>query len=338
MLAPIAHPYPPPGYGPWERVTHDLTEELVAMGHHVTLFAPEGSKTTADLVATVPGAVASMPGEDPRLLEEEHLGCAMRHVSEGGFDVVHSHHHVHALGYAALLHVPLVSTLHGVAWNRSHHRLLANFKSLPYVSISDSERNFFPGLNYVATVPNGIVTDDFPPGEGGGGYVAFIGRMAPEKAPHLAVEAARRSGRHLLLAGVIEDRHAEYFSFLMKSAGDAADFAGHLDRDELPAFLGGAEALIMPLEWDEPFGLVVVESLACGTPVVAWDRGAMREIIEERKTGFLVSDVGEASTAMEQAPKLSRSRCREAALARFDASIMARGYVEVYETLRTSAR
>ena len=338
MLAPITHPYPPPGYGPWERVTHDLTERLVAEGHEVTLFATAASETKASLVATVDRPLSSVSSSERRRIEDDHIATAMSIAADGRFDVVHSHLHVHALGYAEHLPCPLVTTLHGAAWDTAHFEKLRQFAHLPFVSLSDRERDFMPELNYVATIPNGIRMDDFPPGRGAGGYVAFVGRLAPEKAPHLAVEIARRAGLRLLMAGVIEDRYRDYAEGVLTEGRDVVDYLGSLDRPELSLLLRDAMALVMPLEWDEPFGLVVVEALASGTPVVAWRRGAMPEIVEESVTGYLVDGVEDAVNALSRVPALSRDACAAQARRRFSDAVMAARYGEVYDLVGSAAR
>jgi glycosyltransferase involved in cell wall biosynthesis len=334
MVAPISHPYPPSGYGPWERVAHDLTEGLVEMGHDVTLFAPAGSSTQARLVATVARPLDSPGAGDARLEEETHLAIAMEEASRGEFDVMHSHLHVHALVFSRLIPVPLVTTLHGAAWNREHHPLLRRYAEQPFVSLSDRERSYLPELNYVATIPNGVVTSDFAVGRGDGGYLAFVGRMAPEKAPDLAIEVALEAGMPLRMAGIVEDRHRDFFDGLLRDApGGDVEYLGALDREQVATLLGGATGTLMPLRWNEPFGLVVVESLAVGTPVVAWRMGAMPEIVEDGETGFLVDDVDGAVAAVSRLGELSRSRCRASAVGRFGVERMAVAYSQVYADL-----
>ncbi|HVR32958.1 MAG TPA: glycosyltransferase family 4 protein [Acidimicrobiia bacterium] len=332
MIAPISYAYDPLGYGPWERVTHDLTERLVADGIDVTLFAPSGSETLARLVETVPGPLSEMVDADPRLFETEHLAVAMEAASSGALDIVHSHLHVHALPYGSLLPIPLLTTLHGAAWNTAHHRLLLRYRKLAFVSLSDRERVFLPELNYVATVGNGLDLARFPMGVGDGGYLAFVGRMAPEKAPDLAAAVARRAGVPLKIAGPIENRHREFFDDFMRGADDV-EYLGPLEQHEVAELLGGAQALVMPLRWDEPFGLVVIESLAAGTPVIAWRRGAMPEIVDDGLTGFLVDDVETAARAVTAVPSLDRAACRQAAEERFSDARMARDYAGVYRSL-----
>jgi glycosyltransferase involved in cell wall biosynthesis len=333
MIAPISHSYPPSGYGPWERVAHDLTEQLVAMGHDVTLFAAAGSATSAHLIETIAAPLDSS-GADPRLEEERHLSVAMEASRSGAFDVIHSHLHVHALVFSRLIATPIVTTLHGVAWDQATHPLLLQYAQMPYVSLSLSERAFLPELNYVATIPNGIRTSDIPVGDGDGGYLVFAGRMAPEKAPDLAIETARSAGLPLRLAGIVEDRHRDFFETkVLAACSGEVEYLGPLDRDALWRLLGGAHAMVMPLRWHEPFGLVAVESLAAGTPVIAWRMGALPEIIDDGVSGFLVEDVGGAVGSIERVGELDRAVCRTIAEARFTDSVMAAAYSDVYRRL-----
>ncbi|MBW3667185.1 MAG: glycosyltransferase family 4 protein [Actinobacteria bacterium] len=338
MIAPISHPYPPAGYGPWERVTHDLTERLVADGHDVTLFAPRGSITNARLVETVPAALETAQGGDPRLEEQTHLAIAMEAAAQGQFDLVHSHLHVHALPFSRLIEVPLLSTLHGAAWDKAHHPLLRRYADNPFVSISDRERAFLPELNYVATIPHGLAIDEIEVGAGDGGYLVFLGRLAPEKAPDLAMEVAERSGLPLLMAGPIDEAHRDYFDWLMGRRHRGVDYLGPLERSDVWGLLGEATALLMPLRWDEPFGLVVVEALAVGTPVVAWSMGAMPEIVEDGSTGFVVEDVDGAVAALENIGDIERANCRRSAETSFSDARMAADYSSVYERLVTPSR
>jgi glycosyltransferase involved in cell wall biosynthesis len=333
MIAPISHPYPPSGYGPWERVAHDLTERLVAMGHEVTLFAATGSTTSARLIETVMAPLDSGRA-DSRLEEERHLSVAMEASQGGSFDVIHSHLHVHGLVFSRLISTPILTTLHGVAWNQATHPLLLQYAEMPFVSLSESERSFLPELNYVATVPNGIRTSEIPVGSGDGGYLVFVGRMAPEKAPDLAIETARSAGIPLRLAGIVEDRHRDFFETkVLPACSGGIEYLGPLDRPDLWRLVGGARALVMPLRWHEPFGLVAAESLASGTPVIAWRMGALPEVIEDGVSGYLVDDVAEAANSVELLGSLDRAVCRTIAEARFSDSVMAANYAEVYRRL-----
>jgi glycosyltransferase involved in cell wall biosynthesis len=308
---------------------------LVLDGHDVTLFAADGSETSAHLIPTSEVTLSVLPDRDRRLVEDRHVVNAISAAKDCGIDLLHSHLHVHVLRHAHSVGYPLLTTLHGVAWNQELHSALLEHARRPFVSLSDSERAFLPQLNYVATIPNGVRMDDFPPGPGAGSYLAFVGRIAPEKAPHLAIEAARRSGWQLRMAGPVEAQHRDYANAILKGAGSGVDYLGPMDRSALPRFLGDAAALVMPLAWDEPFGLVVVEALATGTPVVAWDRGAMSEIIVDAVTGYLVADVDEAVRALGNLHDISRADCSQDVRARFSDRAMAAAYAEVYDRLLT---
>ena len=250
------------------------------------------------------------------------------------FDVIHSHLHVHALVFSRLIATPMVTTLHGVAWDPATHPLLLQYSEMPFVSLSQSERAFLPELNYVAIIPNGIRTSEIPVGGGDGGYLVFVGRMAPEKAPDLAIETARSAGIPLRLAGIVEDRHRDFFETkVLAACSRDVEYVGPLDRDDLWRLLGGARAMVMPLRWHEPFGLVAVESLASGTPVIAWRMGALPEVIEDGVSGYLVDDVGEAVDSVELIGSLDRAVCRTTAEARFSDIVMAANYSEVYRRL-----
>ncbi|HLT96178.1 MAG TPA: glycosyltransferase family 4 protein [Acidimicrobiia bacterium] len=336
ILAPISHRFPPDGYGPWERVASDLAEGLVELGVDVTVFAADDAVTSAVLEPTVPTSLEDAPAADPRLWETYHIAVAFRRAVELGLDVVHSHLHVHALGYGPLLPMPLVTTLHGSAWNEAHHPFLSAYADFPFVSLSDAERRFLPGLNYVATVPNGIRLEQFPVGDGGERLV-FVGRMAPEKAPDLAVEVARRSGFPLTLAGRIEEQYRDFFEAEVRGRleGDI-EYVGELSSADVAHLVGSSAALLMPLRWDEPFGLVVAESLAVGTPVIAWRRGAMPELIADGETGFLVDDVEGALDAVGRLGDIDRKRCRLEAEERLSHRVMAERYAAVYRRLTPS--
>ena len=340
MIAPISHPFPPPGYGPWEQVCHDVTEGLVDLGHRVVVFAPEGSITSADLHSTVPASLEDAAARgmrpDARLWETHHIGIAVAESVRRGVDVIHSHLHVHVLGYTPHLPMPVVTTLHGAAWNPDTHAMLAAHRRQPFVSLSKAERAFMPDLNYIATVHNGIRIADYPRGLASEERLAFVGRMAPEKAPHLAIAAATGAGMPLTLIGPREDRHQDYFEREVEPhLGPDVTYLGPLPRGEAFRHVAQCRALLMPLAWEEPFGLVAIESLAVGTPVVAWRRGALPELIDDGVTGFLVDGVQDAIEATRLIADIDRTRCRAVAESRFSHIAMANGYVEAYRSAIT---
>ena len=354
MLAPVSWPVPPESYGPWEQVVSNLTEALVMRGHDVTLFAAPGSKTSARLIETVAHPFSLWPEEelrrllrfDPgsglldgppdfRALEQQHISICMEAAHSNDFDIVHSHLHVHALVFSRLLPCPMVTTLHGSAWVQAEHPILDRHRDQPFVSISDSERSFKPDLNYVATVYNGIDIDTYKFCELKEEYLLFSGRLAPEKGVAEAVEIALRSGMPLIIAGLIEEKHRDYFETTVQPhlADGSVEYVGLLSQKDLVALYQKAKALLCPTLWAEPFGLVAVEAQACGTPVLGRRRGAMVEIIQEGKTGFLFDDVDEAVRLVQRLDEIDPCTCRENVEQRFTSAVMAEAYEKVYDLI-----
>ncbi|MHC4547360.1 MAG: glycosyltransferase family 4 protein [Planctomycetota bacterium] len=356
LLAPLAWPLPPPGYGPWEQVAYNLGEALVARGHDVTVFAAGGSEVSGRLVATSPHPLEAWPPEerarprrfdpktgllegppDARVLENLHVATCMEQAGAGRFDVVHSHLHVHALGYGRLLPCPLVTTLHGAAWSRANHPLLEAYRDLPFVSLSDAERSFLPGLNYVATVPNGIRLEGFPCERSKEDYLLYAGRFAPEKAPDEAVAVALRAGRRILLAGMIEPQYRDYFARRIEPHldGERVAYVGDLTQAEVARLYRKAAAVLFLARWSEPFGMVAVEAQASGTPVIATNRGGPAETVRHGETGFLVESREEAVAAVARLGEIDPGACRAHVEERFTAERMAEGYERVYRDLCT---
>lgn len=354
MLSPVSWPVPPEGYGPWEQVAGNLTEQLVERGHEVTLFAAAGSKTAGKLVETVPHPFSLWPEKetkgdahlDPdtgllvgppdfRALEQQHIAICMEAARDGCFDVVHSHLHVHAVIFSRLIPCPMVSTLHGAAWATAHHPVFDRYRDQPYVSISDAERAFKPDLNYVATVYNGINVDAFPFCEEKEDYLLFAGRLSPEKGTAEAIEIALKAGMPLRLAGMIESQHQDYYDQRIKPHLDGRNitYLGLLSQRELAPHYQHARALICPTLWDEPFGLTCVEAQACGTPMIGSRRGAFPELIQSGETGFLFDTVDEAVEAVQHLDRINPNACRSNAETRFSAPVMAKGYEAVYRRL-----
>lgn len=354
MLAPISWPLPPDGYGPWEQVASNITEELVALGHDVTLFAAGGSATSARLVCTVPYALQAWPEPDRaaarrfdaetglmegppgnRTLEELHIAACLNRAREGEFDIVHSHLHAHALPFGRCIRCPLVSTLHGAAWVRATHPMLLAHKELPFVSISDAERQMLPELNYVGTVHNGIRVESFPLHGDKTDDLLFAGRIAPEKGAAEAVQVAMKSGRRLVMAGMIEPQHQAYFDTHIRPHVDGrnVEYAGLLSQKQLVPLYQKAAAALFLIRWCEPFGMVAVEAQACGTPLIATRRGALPEIIRDGATGFIVENLEQAVAAVGRLDEIDPAACRDNVVTRFSANTMASGYEAIFRKL-----
>jgi len=324
LLGPVAWRTPPHHYGPWEQVTSLLAEGLVARGVDVTLFATLDSITSATLDGVCPRGYAEDSTVDGRVWEAMHVAHALRRSAE--FDLVHNHLDWLPLAFAEHCRAPLVTTVHGFS-GAAILPAYARARSA-YVSISDADRA--DGLDYVATVYHGIDLDGFPfAPDGGPGLVAF-GRIHPDKGTHTAIEIARLAGRPLTICGIVQDE--QYFAERVAPHidGDRVTFLGSVGPDRRAAVLGAAAALLHPIDFDEPFGLSVVESMACGTPVVAYRRGSMPEVVDEGVTGFLVGTVAEAVAAVANLTTIDRAGCRTRARQRFDAERMVTDYLRVY--------
>jgi glycosyltransferase involved in cell wall biosynthesis len=332
---------PPRLYGGTERVVSYLTEELVAMGHEVTLFASGDSETRAHLVAASPHALWRDPNVRDTLPHHIRLlELVFREVDR--FDVLHFHcDYVH---YPLLRYhrVPAVTTLHGALEPYDVAALLQAYPEVSLVSISDDQRRPMPNASWCATVYHGLPRDMFSLHEAPGKYLAFLGRTSPQKPVDRAIEIACRAGVPLKIAGKIYPEEREYFEAIieprLQRSGPLVEFVGEIGGHEKEELLGGAKAMLFPIDWAEPFGLVMIEALACGTPVIAWRRGSVPEVIADGLTGFIVENVDEAVRAVDRIDRLDRRTCRQEFERRFDAARMTRDYVQVYRNLRDRQR
>jgi len=329
MLAPVAWRTPPRHYGPWERVTSLLTEALVARGVDVTLFATADSATAGRLHAVAPAGY-----EEDRALEPKVWECL--HISElferaGEFDLIHNQFDFLPLTYSRLVSTPMVTTIHGF----SSPRILPVYRKynghVHYVSISDADRA--PDLEYIATIYHGIDIGEFTFRAEPDDYLLFFGRMHQDKGAAEAVEIARRAGKRLIMAGIVQDR--EYFEQRVEPYidGERVSYVGSVGPTRRDELLGGASALLHPIDFNEPFGLSVVEAMACGTPTIAFERGSMRELIRPRRNGFLVGGVDEAIAAVGMIDRIDRHEVRRAVEERFTVDRMAERYLDVYRRI-----
>lgn len=329
MLAPISWRTPPRHYGPWELVTSLLTEALVARGVDVTLFATKDSLTAGKLAGVCPAPYSEDPAIDAKVWEMLHVA----HVFEraGEFDLIHNQADFVPLAFTRLVETPAVTTIHGF----SSQGILPAFKAyedrVHYVAISDADRN--PDMRYAATIHHGIRLEDFPFEPHGSDDLLFFGRIHPDKGAAEAIAAARRAGRRLVMAGIIQDQ--DYHKEHVEPALDdrSVVYHGPVGGAERIRVLGSARALLHLINFDEPFGLSVVEALASGTPVIAANRGAMPELIDHGVTGFLVNSVDEAVDAIGRIGEIDRAACRAAVAARFTVDRMADKYLELYRSL-----
>jgi glycosyltransferase involved in cell wall biosynthesis len=336
QVAPLCESVPPRLYGGTERVVSYLTEELVRLGHEVTLFASGDSVTRARLIPACPEAL--WRNKDCRETLPHHvrlMDLVFQDVSR--FDVIHFH--------CDYLHFPLlaghrcrsVTTLHGLLHPPDLKPLLAAHPEIPLVSISNHQRLPMPDVNWQATVHHGLPRELHAYREEPGRYLAFLGRMSREKGVERAIEIAKRAQMPLRIAAKIYPEERAYFKEriepLLRSAHRWVEFIGEVGGEEKDRFLGRARALLFPIDWAEPFGLVMIESLACGTPVIGWRNGSVPELIKHGRTGFIVETIEEAVQAVAQAGILRRQNCRDEFEKRFDAARMAEDYVQVYRNL-----
>jgi len=327
VLAPISWRTPPRHYGPWELFASLLTEGLVARGHHVTLFATGDSLTEAVLSSVVAQGWSDDADIDPKVAECLHIAAVFERAGE--FDIIHNSFDFLPLTYSELVSTPVVTTIHGF----SSPRIVAVYerynRSGSYVAISDADRH--PNLEYAATIHHGIDTDAFAVHPRPSDHLLFFGRIHRDKGTAEAIEVAARSGRPLLIAGIIQDQ--AYFDDAVAPHvdGKGVQYLGAIGPDRRTELLGEAHALLHLIDFDEPFGFSVVEAMACGTPVIAFDRGSMREIIDDGVTGVLVRTVDEAVSAVAEVGTLDRTKIRAIAVRRFSRDRMVDEYVSVYE-------
>jgi glycosyltransferase involved in cell wall biosynthesis len=328
VLSPVAWRTPPRKYGAWETVASNVTEGLVARGWDVTLFATADSITNARLHAVVDRGYEEDPASDPKVAEYLHISEAFEHADE--FDLIHSHYDFMALTYSRLVKTPVLTTIHGFS-SPKIMPLYEKYRDGYFVSISDSDRA--PGLNYLATVYNGIDLSLYPFQKSAGEDLIFLGRIHPDKGVHLAIEVARRSGRRLLIAGIVQDEG--YFNAEIKPHINDRDicYAGPVGVAEKNELFGRAFALLHLNTIPERFGLVLAEANAAGVPVVAMDRGSCREVIKEGETGFLISTVEQAVQALKRVPEIDRSTCRKRVQECFSIDTMVQAYERVYSTI-----
>jgi glycosyltransferase involved in cell wall biosynthesis len=333
QVAPLAEAVPPKFYGGTERVVAYLTDALVELGHEVTLFASGDSGTKARLAPSWPRALRLDPSVHdhfaPLFMQLEQVA---RRANE--FDVIHSHLDYLAYPTLSLLGMPAVTTLHGRLDLPELIPLYDQYGEMPVVSISDAQRHPLPNANYVQTIHHGLPQNLLQKGPGGD-YLAFLGRISPEKAPDAAIRIAARAGMPLKIAAKVDKVDQEYFKTKIEPllAGANVEFIGEIGEHQKSEFLGNAAALVFPIAWREPFGLVMIEAMACGTPVVAFKNGSVPEVLQDGLTGCIVNSEAEACEALRHIQKLDRNRIRAEFDSRFTAQHMAQNYLKLYARL-----
>ncbi len=327
ILSPIAWRTPPEKYGPWEQVASNIAEGLIEKKIDVTLFATGNSITKGKLQYVTEESYGENPGIDPKVWECLHIANVMEQADK--FDLIHNHFDFLPLTYSSLIKTPMVTTIHGFSSPKIVPVYKKYNKNNFYVSVSDSDRS--PELEYVATVYNGINTNEFTFRNVSKDYLLFFGRIHPEKGTSESIQIAKQSGRKLIIAGLIQ--HQDYFDRKVKPFinDDDVVYAGNSGPEERDKLLGEAYALLHPVSFKEPFGLSVAEAMMCGTPVIAFNIGSMAELISNGKTGFLVNTIEAAVEAVGNIKSIDRKHCREWALSKFSREKMINGYLDVYK-------
>jgi glycosyltransferase involved in cell wall biosynthesis len=339
QIAPLMESVPPRLYGGTERIVSYLTEELVALGHDVTLFASGDSITAANLVPCVPKALrldASVIDPTPYYM----LMLDRVRQRAGDFDILHFHIDQFQFPLFRPIAGRTVTTLHGRQDLPDLIPLYLGFADMPLVSISNDQRRPVPKSNFAATIYHGLPVDLHRPLENPGDYVAFLGRISPEKRPDRAIEIARALGIPLKIAAKVDRADEAYFATTIEPllGGPGVEFIGEINEHHKTKFLGEAQALLFPVDWPEPFGLSMIEAMACGTPVLAFRRGSVPEIVDENVTGAIVETMEEAIAALPRVIALDRGKVRQRFEQRFSATRMAKDYVAVYRSLLESSK
>lgn len=340
QIAPINERIPPKKYGGIERVVHDLTEELVKRGHDVTLFATGDSKTSAKLSSVYPRALREAKIKDVHGLIEWtllHLGSAYK--KQESFDIIHDHNTIFSMPLAHFAKTPTVITIHGPI-RPSNKRLFQTLQNPYFVSVSNSQIENEHNLKIAATIYNGLNMSRYPFKLKDKGYLLFVGRISMEKGVHHAIDVAQDLNLPLVIAAKLDKNDMQYFNEYIEPRlySDQVMWIGEVDEKQRNELMSSAICLLNPLVWKEPFGLTMIEAMACGSPVIAFDSGSVREIIVDKKTGYIVDDVEEMIYAVAKINKINRLDCRTHALKNFNAKLMTDKYEKLYYEILESKK
>ncbi|MDB5244207.1 MAG: hypothetical protein JWN18_77 [Parcubacteria group bacterium] len=331
QIAPIVERVPPKRYGGTERVVWALTEELVKRGHEVTLFASGDSKTSAKLESVYPRALREAKLKDMYGFNYYTLlNMGLAYEKQDEFDIIHDHLMPHSLPTANLARTPVVATVHG-PFTGDNRKLFQTLRHAGIVTISNAQAYPAPNINHLGTVYNGLPLDHYPFGETAGDYLLFVGRISMEKGLHHAIDVAQQLDKRLIIAAKLENVDRPYFKeYVEPWLSDRIEWIGEVDEEKRNELMSNALCFLHPVTWREPFGLTLIEAMACGCPVIGMNRGSIPEIIQNGVTGYVVEDVEGMVSAIEGISTISRAACREHALTNFNASKMADGYEAVY--------
>lgn len=344
LVSPFEERVPPLAYGGIELVVGNLAEHFVALGHTVTLLASGDSKTSARLVPVFPRALRAVGQLREMSLREAWrqvgVGRVSAYLAREHFDIIHNHLGWSLLPMADMFSASVVTTLHGPLDVTDHQEMYHLYRDENYVSISRSQRRPLPGLRYVGNVYNGIETKSYKFSRRGGGYLAFLGRISPEKGPVQAIEVAKRTGLRLVMAAKVDPADTLFFRKKVEPLIDGKQvvFLGEVGHRGKVELLTGAKALVSPIQWEEPFGLVFIEAMACGTPVLSFGRGSVPEIVENGVTGFVCETLDEMVRKVSLIDTIDRRRCVDRVRKYFSARQMALGYLDVYRRVMVEAR
>jgi glycosyltransferase involved in cell wall biosynthesis len=338
QIAPLIERVPPKKYGGTERVVHTLTEELVRRGHEVTLFASGDSLTSAKLVSVCSRGLREMRIKDVYGLNTwtlYHMGIAYSMQDE--FDIIHDHNGHISLPIANIARTPVVMTLHGPL-NLDNRMILKKLNKPHLVTISKSQKIYID-INHAGTVYNGLELKNYPFSEEHDGYLLYVGRISDEKGVHLAVEVAKNKDLPLIIAAKLESVDLSYFrQYVEPQLTDQIRWIGEVDESERNRLYSRAMAFLHPAVWKEPFGLTLIEAMACGCPVIGFNRGSIPEIVKDAETGFVVNDIDEMLDSIDNIDKIDRKACRKHALENFNESVMADGYEKIYREILQRTR